>query len=249
MNSQQLISDIRNHCMQHANEANVLKYSRYFKDNLYNGYGLTAPQLHAKSKELLKIPGISLHLALDSASDIIKYGNSDEISIIMLMVSGLHKQYSRATFDQLAAWYSLGINNWAHADTLGMLILPTFLRKGLVEIADFKSWLSADNKFQRRSVPVTLIKSLKTHDNYPELFSFIECLMTDIDREVHQGTGWFLREAWKRKSEETELFLLKWKDVSPRLIFQYATEKMTAEGKMRFRREQRKKEQRTKSKD
>lgn len=235
MNSQQLISDIRNHCMQHANEANALKYSRYFKGDLYNGYGLTAPQMHAKAKELIKMPGLSIHLALDAASGMIKCGNCDEISIAMLLVSGLHKHYSRDTFDHIAAWYSLGINNWAHADTLGMLILPTFLRKDLVEIADFKSWLSADNKFQRRSVPVTLIKSLKTHDNYPELFSFIECLMTDIDREVHQGTGWFLREAWKRKPEETELFLLKWKDVSPRLIFQYATEKMTAEGKMRFR--------------
>jgi 3-methyladenine DNA glycosylase AlkD len=60
--------------------------------------------------------------------------------------------------------------------------------------------------------------------------------MTDPEREVHQGTGWFLREAWKRKPEETEIFLLKWKDTAPRLIFQYATEKMTAEGKGRFRR-------------
>jgi len=31
-------------------------------------------------------------------------------------------------------------------------------------------------------------------------------------------------------------FLLKYKDTAPRLIFQYATEKMTAEGKERFRR-------------
>jgi 3-methyladenine DNA glycosylase AlkD len=60
--------------------------------------------------------------------------------------------------------------------------------------------------------------------------------MTDPEREVHQGTGWFLREAWKLQPAPTEIFLLKWKETAPRLIFQYATEKMTAEAKLRYRR-------------
>jgi hypothetical protein len=54
---------------------------------------------------------------------------------------------------------------------------------------------------------------------------------------VHQGLGWFLREAWKLKRKETEAFLLKWKDNAARLIFQYATEKMTATEKKRFKRD------------
>jgi 3-methyladenine DNA glycosylase AlkD len=69
-----------------------------------------------------------------------------------------------------------------------------------------------------------------------EHISFIEPLMTDKEREVHQGVGWFLREAWKIEPAPVEEFLLKYKDTAPRLIFQYATEKMTAEGKSRFRR-------------
>lgn len=235
MTSNQLISDIRNFCIENANEANIVKYSRYFKDGLYDGYGLSAPQIYARVKELLSIQGLSLSVSLDAASDIIKNGRSEEITIIMLVVKGLHKHYSKDTFDRIEAWYHYGINNWAHADTLGMFILPVFLNNGIAGINDFDDWLRADNKFQRRSVPVTLIKSLKTHNQYTGLFSFIECLMTDPAREVHQGVGWFLREAWKRKPDETEIFLLKWKDVSPRLIFQYATEKMTAERKLKFR--------------
>ena len=65
---------------------------------------------------------------------------------------------------------------------------------------------------------------------------FVEKLMTDPEREVHQGMGWFLREAWKINSAEVEPFLLKYKDSAPRLIIQYACEKMTAENKQRFRR-------------
>ncbi len=67
------------------------------------------------------------------------------------------------------------------------------------------------------------------------MFSFIECLITDPEREVHQETGWFLREAWKRNPAITEDFLMKWKDTAPRLIIQYATEKMPREHKLKFK--------------
>jgi 3-methyladenine DNA glycosylase AlkD len=236
MTSQLLARQINSLCLQLANEANVIKYSRFFKDGLYNGYGLTAPQIYDLVKELSRVKELSLQTVIDAAPDIMKNGKSEEITIIMLLAKGFYKQYTPVTFKSMEGWYHAGINNWAHADTMGMMVLPPFLLKNIVVIKDFKHWLKAENKFQRRSVPVTFIKLLKTHENYPELFAFIEILMTDPEREVHQGTGWFLREAWKRKPEETELFLLKWKDTAPRLIIQYATEKMTPEHKMNFRR-------------
>jgi len=236
MTSQQLAREIKSVCIDHANEANVIKYSRYFKDGLYNGYGLTAPQIYGIVKELNQVKEISLQTLLDAAPAIMKSGKSEEISIIMLLAKGFYKQYTPDAFKSMEGWYRIGINNWAHADTMGMMVLPPFLLKNVIEINNFKHWLKADNKFQRRSVPVTFIKLLKTHESFPDLFAFIENLMTDPEREVHQGAGWFLREAWKRKPEETELFLLKWKDTCPRLIIQYATEKMTPEYKMNFRR-------------
>ena len=52
--------------------------------------------------------------------------------------------------------------------------------------------------------------------------------MMDPERVVQQGLGWFLRETWKKHPKAVEAFLLEWKDRSPRLIFQYATEKMPA---------------------
>lgn len=229
--------EIHEYCVALADEANVLKYSRYFKEGLYNGYGLTSSQIYAGAKELLKVPGLTLQTLLDEAPEIISKGKYEETSILMLMVKGFHKQFSKDTFLSISSWFKYGINNWAHADTLGMLILPLFLQKNLIIVRDFQSWLISKNKFQRRSVPVTLIKILKTHENYKDLFTFIECLMSDPEREVHQGTGWFLREAWKIKSAETEKFLHKWRDTAPRLIFQYATEKMTPDGKAKFKRQ------------
>jgi 3-methyladenine DNA glycosylase AlkD len=70
----------------------------------------------------------------------------------------------------------------------------------------------------------------------PPLLEFLRPLMMDEERVVHQGAGWFLREAWKQDPKPVEAFLLEWKDRAPRLIFQYATEKMTPAARARFRR-------------
>ncbi len=67
------------------------------------------------------------------------------------------------------------------------------------------------------------------------MLEFIDPMMMDTEREVHQGLGWFLRECWKKDRNETEKFLLKWKNHCARLIIQYATEKMTKEERLRFR--------------
>jgi 3-methyladenine DNA glycosylase AlkD len=236
MNARQLTETIRAYCHQNASEANVIKYSHYFKSG-YDAYGLSQPTISAGAKEMLKLPGISLDTVLEAAPGLMKSGKYEETGLALLLVRGLHKQYSRDTFNTIAGWYEIGIGNWAHADTLGMAILPLFLKKEIVSMDDFGDWLKSVYKFKRRSVPVTLIKSLKTHKDFPAIFRFLEPLMEDPEREVHQGMGWFLREAWKKDAPETETFLLKWKNTAPRLVIQYATEKMTAGHKLRFKKE------------
>jgi 3-methyladenine DNA glycosylase AlkD len=82
---------------------------------------------------------------------------------------------------------------------------------------------------------------LKTDMEFEPLLEVMRPMMHDRERVVHQGLGWFLREAWKRQPELIEIFLMEFKNSSPRLIFQYATEKMTKEQKERFRAEKKKK--------
>jgi 3-methyladenine DNA glycosylase AlkD len=236
MNSHDLYQNISEYCIANrGDEASVKKYSRFFKEG-YDGYGLSAPLMYAKSKELLKLPDISMETVLEALPLIFKNGRYEEISIALLVLDGFSKQYTKGTLRKVESFYKMGITNWAHADTLGMFILPKFIKRNVIRYSEMKPWLNAENKFQRRSVPVTLIKLLKTTDDFEPLFYFIEPLVMDPEREVHQGVGWFLREAWKLKHNETELFLMKWKDKAPRLIIQYATEKMTPNEKLRFRR-------------
>jgi hypothetical protein len=236
MNARQLTETIRTYCLQNASEANVIKYSYYFKSG-YDAYGLSQPTIDAGAREILKLPGISLKIVLEAAPGLMKSGKYEETGLILLLVRGLHEDFTRDTFETISGWYEFGIGNWAHADTLGMTILPLFLKKNIVKMDDFSSWLKSEYIFKRRSVPVTMIKLLKTHTDYPAIFRFLEPLMEDPGREVHQGMGWFLREAWKKDAPVTEIFLLKWKNTAPRLIIQYATERMTPEQKLQFKKE------------
>lgn len=221
-------------CKANYNEENVVKYSHYFKRD-YNAWGLTSPQIRAKVKEILRTKQINLDVVVEATPLIIKNGKHEEVMIALLLIEAFSKKYTRETFYEISYWFSISIDNWALADVTGMFILSYFLKQSVLVPADFIPWITSPYKFQRRCVPVAFIKLLKTTNDFSLLFKIIEPLMADPEREVHQGTGWFLREAWKIKKVETEKFLLKWKEKSPRLIIQYACEKMTKEEKSQFK--------------
>jgi 3-methyladenine DNA glycosylase AlkD len=235
VNRTALFNRIRKYCMDNGDPKIVKKYSRYFKEG-YDAYGLSHEIFERGIESLVAENKISLRLVLDTAPFLLKPGKYEETSFALALVKKFMSEFDETIFMELGKWYQYGINNWAHSDSISLDIVSEFLVRRIVPIGRLAPWLSAENKFQRRSVPVAFIRLIKTGHDFRSLFKFIEPLMTDEAREVHQGVGWFLREAWKINRNETEKFLLKWKNDSPRLIFQYATEKMTAAEKQRFRR-------------
>lgn len=229
-----LFNDIRFFCTVNANEETVKKYSRYFRDG-YDAYGLSLDQLEEKVLDILEAETTTFDLILKTSMLLVKSPKYEETSFAILLTKAFAKDFTPAVFTEIEKWFANGITNWAHADVISGELLIVFLKKKIVPLSGFETWRTAGNKFQRRAVPVTLIKMLKTTDNFLPLFQFIEPLMDDAEREIHQGLGWFLREAWKLQPEVTEEFLLKWKDSAPRLIIQYATEKMTSAQKKKFK--------------
>jgi len=235
MTPQELCNELTAYCKVNANPELVKKYSRYFKEGVYDAWGLSQALMDAKKAELKKSDEITVDLVFETAHLLMKSGKYEETSFALILITIVKDKLIRSDFTRLESWFESGIANWAHADYFGMFFLPEIMKQGLVEKNDFSGWITSPFKFQRRCVPVTFIKLLKTGVPFHELFSFLEPLMSDPEREVHQGMGWFLREAWKVKPDETEAFLLKWKNTAPRLIFQYACEKMKPEMKLRFR--------------
>jgi 3-methyladenine DNA glycosylase AlkD len=236
MKAIELYEDIRKYCKANADEAIVKKYSRFFKEG-YDAYGLTREKLEEKVGSILTDKKVNLRLVLSTSRLLVKSGKYEETSFAILLLNEFSDQFTAGTFKAVEKWFEIGIINWGHTDVICGMIFAEFFERKIITLDAFADWRTAKNKYQQRAVPVAMIEILKDTANYKSLFEFIEPLMMDEERMIRQGLGWFLREAWKTRKKETEEFLLKWKNEAPRLIYQYATEKMTAEEKKRFKKE------------
>lgn len=234
MKAAELCEEIQSYCRANADEAVVKKYSHYFKEG-YDAYGLSREQLEGKVASILSDKKVNMKLVLTASKLLVKSGKYEETSFAILLLKGFSEQFTPETFKEIGKWFEIGIGNWGHTDVICGLLISEFFERNIISLNALSDWRSATNKYQRRAVPVAMIDLLKSATDYAPLFAFIEPLMLDSERVVHQGLGWCLREAWKLKRKETEAFLLKWKNDAARLIFQYATEKMSPEQKKRFK--------------
>lgn len=214
----------------------VKKYSRFFKEG-YDAHGVRDDLLHKKVDSILARDRIDLPLLYETARLLVKSGKYEETFLAVMLLRPHAKKFTETLFTELTHWFESGIHNWAHTDVICRDLSSPLLQKEIIDLNRLSLWRQAASKYQRRAVPVSLLPLLKQVKDYKPLFDCITPLMQDPERTVQQGLGWFLREAWKRKKEETEAFLLKWKNTAPRVIFQYATEKMTSGEKQRFKRD------------
>ncbi|MBU8891393.1 MAG: DNA alkylation repair protein [Bacteroidales bacterium] len=236
MTSTELHKNIKNFCVKNADEEIVKKYSRYFKGG-FNGYGLHKDLIPNKVKEYKNETWCTIELVYEVSKLLIPEEKFELPSFSINLLNEFAKEYNYKTFKEIESWFSIGINNWAHIDGLVQYFFPVFWKKEIIKLEELSEWRKAENKFQRRCVPVAMIKLLKHDTDLSKMFGFIDSMMMDSEREVHQGLGWFLRECWKKDRKLTEEFLLKWKNDCARLIIQYATEKMTKEERLQFRRD------------
>jgi len=229
-----IFSQTEDFCKSNADEAIVKKYSKYFKEG-YDAWGVSSELLNQHVTGIFAMQGMTPEQVNKISLLLVKSPKYEMTSIACLLLKKIMKQWDSETFLTLEKIFATGINNWAHTDWICSEIIPDMIKKKLVSMDSLKPWRKAANRFQRRAAVVGLIKPMKKASDFKPYFDFIDTMMMDDERVVHQGLGWFLREAWKKQPDPTEQFLLKWKDSAARLIFQYATEKMNPEQKARFR--------------
>jgi 3-methyladenine DNA glycosylase AlkD len=234
-----LAAEIRAFCAANADAKEAARYSRYFKEG-YDAWGLSGrkrPLWNEKKQEWLeRYRGLGLRGFLSLGNLLFAGGKYEEGAIAIMFLARHLDQLDARGFARLGKWFEAGIGNWAHSDVLCGEVIAPVLESGRVKLSALAGWRQSKYKYQRRAVPVGMLRLLKGQKDVPPLLEFLRPLMMDPERVVQQGLGWFLREAWKKRPKPVEGFLLEWKDRAPRLIFQYATEKMSAAERARFRR-------------
>jgi len=238
---QSIVNEIREFCVENADESLVKKYSRFFTEG-YDAYGLSMDAFMKKKDELIEkyCPKLSLEDAMQLGEMLLASGKYEEASFALNFVVPYSDQYTLEVFQRVGGWLESGFRNWGHTDVFCGKVLALFFEKEIAHFTDMAEWRKSPSKWKRRAVPVAMIELLKGIKSAKPLLDFVDPMMMDEDRFAQQGIGWFLREAWKMQPELVEKFLLKWKNDAPRKIFQYATEKMSKEHKELFRRERKK---------
>lgn len=228
-----VIRQISAFCHEHANPELVTKYSRYFREG-YDAFGLNDKQVHELADSIADSFSLDTMSLFPLGLQLFQSGKYEFGSIAILLLEKQAKHFDESCLEGVRNWFDAGVNNWAHSDVLCTRITPLFLQNGIVELSAFDEWRSSVSRWTRRAVPVTMLCLRKSH-NPDALLSFIDGMMGDEERVVHQGLGWFLRELWKLHPSVVEAFLLKHKDHCARLIIQYATEKMSAQMKQNYK--------------
>lgn len=233
-----LAAEIREYCRSHADPAKAVRYARYFREG-YDAWGLMDAK-HALWTEMEpawreRYRSLGLRGFLKAGELLFASGKYEEGALAIHFVRACRDRMDAAALEKLARWFDGGIRNWAHADVLCGEVIAPLLAEGRIPLDAIASWRASPHPYQRRAVPVSMLGLLKGDRAVPPLLGMLRPMMEDPERVVQQGLGWFLREAWKKQPGDVEAFLLEWKDRASRLIFQYATEKMTPESKARFR--------------
>ena len=238
-----LVSEVRAYCAANADAVNAIKYTRYFKEG-YDAWGLLGndhplwTEMEPQWYQAHAQRGISFFLNV--GEELFRSGKYEEGSVAIRLLEHFVDQIDAPHILQLALWFDGGIRNWAHTDVLCSEIVEPLLVSGVVSYEVLTPWRESAHRYQRRAVPVAMLGLLKTDDRPVEpLLQFLRPLMVDPERVVNQGLGWFLRETWKKWPDAVETLLSEFKDVAPRVIYQYATEKMPPERKALFRRARR----------
>ncbi len=229
------LADIRAFCQQHADEVQAQRYTRFFTEG-YDAYGISKDVWEANETRFFeKYRDLGLEGLLDLGDLLFESGKYEEASFAVTTIAPLLDQFTPAAFQRVGGWLERGVRNWAHSDVICGRLLGPCLQRRVVGLPEMAAWRRSSSKWKRRAVPVSMLALLQGPGKSGPWLKFVEPLMLDDERVVHQGVGWFLRELWKKGPDPVENLLFKYRDRAARLIFQYATEKMTPEQKQRFR--------------
>jgi 3-methyladenine DNA glycosylase AlkD len=228
--------NIQAFCKAHADVAMVQKYARYFTEG-YDPWGVDGNRMSQQYKTWKKKWDLTESETI-ALCDLLFRGKSEEIFFAIWFLSDLKKNLDRSHFHQLKLWFDLYVRNWAHCDAAVSEAMKMFFKYGVIGFSDFAEWRTSPCKFTRRAVPVSFIWLVKKDPgvNLEALLEFVHPLVEDEEKPVRQGVGWFLREAWKKYPSPVESYLLEIREYAPRLVIQYATEKMDRAQKELYKR-------------
>ena len=137
------------------------------------------------------------------------------------------KQYDERTFALFENWLEKYVRGWGDCDDFCTHAFGELITQNTNLANKIIPWTKRKEFWMRRAAAVVLIPSI-CHDEYQETNPIMisDNLMTDEHDLVLKGYGWMLKILSCKEPQLVYDYLVKNKDVMPRVAFRYALEKM-----------------------
>ncbi len=147
----------------------------------------------------------------------------------------VRKQYNDKTFTIFERWLKKYITSWGDCDDFCTHAFGELLSQNNELFTHILKWTKHPNFCVRRASAVILIYPIK-HNKYENIKPFLisDALINDSHHLVLKGYGWMLKILSQIEKNNVYDYLIKNKNIMPRVSFRYALEKFDKEIKLRL---------------
>lgn len=224
-----VIKAVQARLVEHIDEKTRNTYQSFFKEQvLYHGV-----KMGVVSKMAAEFYKQISHLTKDEifvlCEELLKTDYGEEASIAFKWAYRLNKQYEAEDFHLFETWLEKYVNSWAKCDEFCNHSIGVLVERCPEYVQDLKQWARSDNRWMRRASAVTLVMPARRGLFLDDVFEIADILLLDEDDLVRKGYGWMLKEASRSHRQEVYDYVVKHKNVMPRVALRYAIELMSLE--------------------
>jgi len=141
----------------------------------------------------------------------------------IFLLENLTSNCGDSEFNLLESWLDR-VNCWADHDGLVHYLISPMVAAQPARARNVFRWAKSPNRWHRRAACVALIRGARAKMFFPEVVKLSDSLLTDRDDMVQKGLGWLLRETAKFDAKRTVPYLMKIRELAPRLVLRTACE-------------------------
>lgn len=150
----------------------------------------------------------------------------------VFLLEKMEAQFGDREFRMFESWLDR-ISSWADHDGLVHYLISPMVAAKPARVKNVFRWAKSPNRWRRRAVCVALIRGARARIFFPKIVKLSESLLADKDDMVQKGLGWLLRETAKYDPERTIPYLMRIRDLAPRLVLRTACETLRAADRKR----------------
>ena len=207
---------------------------RFFKEEI-ESHGWRTAELRRVARQMRReiIRDHGLESLLEVADELFSGSVLEEKIAAVFLLEKLDAEFGDREFELFESWLDR-INNWSEHDALVHDLIAPLLIAQPTRVKTALRWAKSRDRWHRRAACVALIRGVREGMFFSEITRLSDLLLVDEDEMVQKGLGWLLRETAKFDPKRTVPYLMRIRDVAPRLVMRTACETLPTDLKRKI---------------